>query len=211
MGGQAIFSGESLGCARGDRLIFRKLDFSLSPGDALILTGPNGSGKSSLLRLMAGLLQPFEGRLLWDGAPAAQAEELKGHLAYVGHEDAIKPSLTVAEHLKFHAGLAQLSLDRDAIERISAPLDLDELIDSQGRFLSAGQRRRLALTRLLVRPMTVVWLLDEPTNGLDAASLDAFRLMIQRHRDAGGTVVASTHVDLGLANAKPLDLAAFQS
>jgi heme exporter protein A len=211
MGGQAIFSGESLGCLRGDRLIFRKLDFSLSPGDALILTGPNGSGKSSLLRLMAGLLQPFEGRLLWDGTPADQADEFKHCIAYVGHEDAIKPSLTVAEHLRFHAGLAQLTLVNNAMERISAPLDLEDLLDSQGRFLSAGQRRRLALTRLLVRPMTVVWLLDEPTNGLDAASLDAFRLMIQRHRDSGGAVVASTHVDLGLANSKTLDLAAFQS
>lgn len=210
MGGHAIFSGEKLGCLRGDRLIFRKLDFSLAPGDVLILTGANGSGKSSLLRLMAGLLQPFEGTLSWNGEPAHQADELKHFLAYLGHEDAIKPGLTVAEHLRFHAGLAHLTLDDQALEAISAPLSLDDLLDTQGRFLSAGQRRRLALSRLLVRPLTVVWLLDEPTNGLDVASLDAFRQMVRRHRDVGGAVIASTHVDLGLGSVDTLDLGAFQ-
>ncbi len=202
----SCFSGEALACIRGERVVFAGLNFALSPGDAVLLLGPNGSGKSSLLRLMAGLLKPATGRLLWNNAPVV--EDREGHSArihYVGHHDAIKPVLSVRENLRFWAHLHDPKsgdeLTRVALER----LDLLRLADVPGKLLSAGQKRRLNLARLLAAPAPV-WLLDEPTVALDRASVKALEGVIAEHRAAGGMVALSTHADVDLPGARELHL-----
>ena len=202
-----LFEGRGLACRRGDRLVFQGLDFELAAGGALVLTGPNGSGKSSLLRLMAGLTPPLLGALSWDGTavgedPAAHRARL--HL--VGHQDALKPVLTVAETLAFSAALRETSADRvpPALQRFH----LAELADLPCRVLSAGQRRRLALARLLASPAPL-WLLDEPSTGLDEASMLDLLAAIAEHRADGGLVAIATHLPLPLPAARTLSLADF--
>ena len=199
-------AGTDLACLRGDRLLFRGLGFTLAPGAALVLTGPNGSGKSSLLRMLAGLLPPAAGVLTWNGtAVSEQAEAPRARVHYLGHRDAIKPTLTVAEMVGLHGRLRGGAGDVGAA---LAALGIGALADTPGRHLSAGQRRRVALARLLVAPAPV-WLLDEPTVGLDDAALAAFRAIAAAHRQIGGAIIAATHTDLGLDAAQRLAPADF--
>ena len=200
------FSGVALACRRGDRLVFAGLDFTVESGGALVLVGPNGTGKSSLLRLMAGLLPPFAGRLDWDGAAVRDDPALhRGRIAYLGHLDAVKPTLTVTEAVAFWADL----VDRAAyVGKALDALGLAGLADLPARFLSAGQRRRVALARVIATAPPI-WLLDEPTVGLDQASIGALESAIARHRGAGGMVVAATHAPLRLPGAIQLDLSGF--
>lgn len=210
------FRGRDLVCVRGERRVFAGLEFDLAPGGALLLAGPNGSGKSSLLRLMAGLSRPTAGALTWDGTPVAEDREAHGaRLHYVGHADAIKPAFTAAENLAFWAGLAAGGRGRAArtetrtrIDAALAYFGLGGLAETPSRLLSAGQRRRLALARLLAAP-AALWLLDEPTLALDAESFARLVHAIDDHCAAGGMAVCATHVDLGLASAGRLDLDAF--
>ncbi len=208
----ATFSGDGLTCLRGETLVFRGLDFTVPDGGALVLVGPNGSGKSSLLRMLAGLLAPAAGTLSWDGQPVAEEpDEHHARLHYVGHHDCVKPVLTVAENLSFWARLhgpagaagARLA---EALDR----LDLAHLRDVPGRFLSAGQKRRVNLARVLAAPAPL-WLLDEPATALDRASVGRVREAIAAHRAAGGMVVVSTHQDIDLADPTMLDLARFSA
>jgi len=194
----SVFTGRDLTCLRGERLVFTGLSFRVAAGETLLLRGPNGSGKSSLLRCMAGLLAPIAGVQSWNDRPLAQ--DVDGHrarLRYLGHQDAVKPALTVQENLAFWQ---QLHGHRDAagIGRALADLALDHLADLPARLLSAGQRRRVALARLLAAP-AVLWLLDEPTTALDDDSVERFVRMVGRHRDGGGMVVLSSHGDPGFA------------
>lgn len=184
---------------RGERLILRDLSFTVAAGEALLLLGPNGSGKSTLLRLLAGLKRPDAGALLWDGVDAlADLAAHAGRVAYLGHLDAIKAGLTVAENLAFVAG-------RQPVTPALAALGLAGMADLPARMLSAGQRRRLALARLPLSPATL-WLLDEPTLGLDTASLGRLGALLATHRAGGGMVVAATHLDLPLPGARSLQL-----
>jgi heme exporter protein A len=202
---------EDLACRRGTRLVFAGVSFRLREGGALVLTGANGSGKSSLLRLVGGLLAPARGRLLWGAAPLAA--DLAGHharLHYVGHQEAVRPVMTPREMLRFWAALRGLDLPaaapamRDAL----AAFALDALADWPCRWLSAGQRRRLALTRLLAAPAPL-WLLDEPTSALDDDGCDRLEQVIAAHRAAGGRVLLATHATIALDNAAGLALDAF--
>lgn len=188
-----MLKAEGLAAFRGERLVFRDLDFEVPEGGATVLVGPNGSGKSTLLRLLAGLVRPMAGRLLWRGEDAlADLPTHAERVAYVGHLDAIKPGLSVAENLAFAARLAGGS-----VEQALGAVGLAELAELPARMLSAGQKRRLALARLgLTR--AELWLLDEPTLGLDTASIARFGVMLRAHRDRGGLVVAATHVPLPL-------------
>lgn len=191
----------ALAAFRGERLVFRDIGFHLAAGGALVLSGPNGSGKSTLLRLLAGLTPPAAGTLSWDGQDALA--DLAAHarrVAYLGHQDAIKPGLSVRENLDLHARLH----NRPA-EPALAAMGLAALSDLPARMLSAGQKRRLALARLDLTPAPI-WLLDEPTLGLDTASIDRFGALLRRHRDRGGLVVAATHVPLPLDRVAELPL-----
>jgi heme exporter protein A len=202
---------EGLACRRGERLIFAGLSFRLPAGGALVLTGSNGSGKTSLLRLVAGLFPPASGRLAW--GPRSVGTDLAAHRAslhYVGHQDGIKGALTPRETLGFWAALrgSPTSRSAPAIERALDALALDELADWPCRWLSAGQRRRLALARLLVAPAPL-WLLDEPMSALDADGRDRLERAIAGHRASGGRVLLSTHLPLALDAAGSLVLDRF--
>jgi heme exporter protein A len=203
----ADLAGEDLACRRGERLVFRGLDCRLPAGGALILSGPNGSGKSSLLRILATLLAPAAGRLRWGGA--AVADDPTGYRAlihYVGHLDGVKPALNPREMLLFWAALRGAA--RPAIDAALAAFALDRIADWPCRWLSAGQRRRLALARLIAAPAPV-WLLDEPTAGLDSDGEARLAAAITAHRSAGGRVALATHQPIAIEGAASLALDAF--
>jgi heme exporter protein A len=202
---------EGLVCRRGERLVFAGLSFRLSAGGALILTGANGSGKSSLLRLVSGLLAPAAGRLSWGTIPASA--DLAAHhaqLHYVGHLDALKPAMTPREMLVFWSALRGQKLPRSelAIDRALAAFALEAIADWPCRWLSAGQRRRVALARLLAVPAPL-WLLDEPSSTLDNDSQDRLEAAIAGHRAKGGMVMLATHTPIALDAAVSLALDAF--
>jgi len=182
---------QNLAVFRGERLVFQNLSFTLPPGAALLLRGPNGSGKSSLLRAVAGLTPLAAGQILWNGGNAL--EDLPTHaqrLAWLGHQDAVKPALTAAEHVP-----------APALEAVG----LSGYRDLPAKFLSAGQKRRLALARIIAS-QAPIWLLDEPTNGLDAASIAQFEHHAAQHLATGGQILASTHTPLNLPTATTLTL-----
>ncbi len=200
----ALLTADQLICVRGGRQVFAGLSFALAQRDVLVLRGPNGSGKSSLLRLLAGFLPPAGGRLAWAGA--AIADDLAAHRArthYVGHADAVKSLLTVRENLAFAVALGGSAAG--GLATALAGFDLEALAEVPARYLSAGQRRRLALARLLAgaRPL---WLLDEPGVGLDAANRARLERALAAHRVAGGLAVLATHGDVAVEDALILEL-----
>lgn len=205
------FAGQGLGCIRGGRVVFAGLDFGIAPGEALVLLGPNGSGKSSLLRVMAGLLKPAAGQLRWGRIPIGddpEAHSARTH--YVGHHDAVKPVLSVAENLRFWARLHEPHAGRaaGAVEHALDRFGLAHLRDIPGKLLSAGQKRRTNLARLLAAP-SPLWLLDEPTTALDRQNIKVLENVFAEHRAAGGMVVLSTHQDVDLPGAHTLQLDEF--
>ncbi|MEO3432504.1 heme ABC exporter ATP-binding protein CcmA [Inquilinus sp. CAU 1745] len=203
------FAATDLACLRGGRMVFDGLGFAIEAGDALALTGANGSGKSSLLRLLAGLSRPFAGTLSWRGRPISEDSDAhRARIAYVGHADGVKAGLTAFETLSFWAALHEPREAAARAERALEDFDLSPLRDVLGRYLSSGQKRRLGLARLLASP-GALWLLDEPTVGLDAASVSRLEVMVARHRDRGGIVVLATHMPVALPGALNIDLDAF--
>ena len=205
-----MFSGSDLSCIRGEREVFRHLDFGLDAGGMLVLTGPNGSGKSTLLRLMAGLLSAEQGAMTWNGVTTSDDPEAhNARLHYVGHLDAIKPALDVTENLLFWAAMHGGHVD--AASRVSnalTALDIGFFSDTPAQYLSAGQRRRVALARILASPARI-WLLDEPTTALDKNAMATLEQIIADHRAAGGMVVVSTHTAIAGDGQAVLDLAPF--
>lgn len=201
--GERVLSAEDLACERGERPIFRGLSFALRPGEALVLRGPNGAGKSSLLRLCAALLRPAGGRLLWNGEDVwAEPDAYRAQLAYIGHLDGVKPLLTAAENVAFWGHLRGGGAGAEAS---LAAFGIGHLAALPARFLSAGQKKRTALARLLAAPAPL-WLLDEPTSSLDDDGVARLAAACAAHRGKGGIIVAATHVELGLADAHTLRL-----
>ncbi|MBT3764941.1 MAG: heme ABC exporter ATP-binding protein CcmA [Rhodospirillaceae bacterium] len=204
----AQFSGTDITCVRGERRVFSGLNYTLEDGGALVLVGPNGSGKSSLLRLMAGLLRPYEGQLTWsDEVIHEDPEAHNAKLHYVGHLDAVKPVLNVIENILFWAELRQ-GRKGFGVEPALEALGISHLGDVPGRYLSAGQKRRVNLSRLLAAPAPL-WLLDEPTTALDAQAIKSLADIIAKHRQEGGMVVVSTHTPMDLPDAEILNLGDF--
>lgn len=197
-----VLSAKNLTCKRGGREVFTGLGFSLSAGEALAVTGRNGAGKSSLLRIIAGLLRVAGGRVEFRGGDPERSIGEQAH--YLGHQDALKPSLTVMENLEFWK--SYLGGHGDSRVALMA-LGLESLAALPAAYLSAGQRRRLSLTRLVAisRP---IWLLDEPSSALDATAQAALANLMQTHLAAGGMIVAATHAPLGLENMHELRIGA---
>jgi heme exporter protein A len=196
-------SGTDLDCIRGGREVFSRLGFALQSGEALLVTGRNGAGKSSLLRMIAGLIHVAGGRLeLQDGDPELTLAE---QTHYLGHQDALKPSLTVAENLRFWA--RYLGNDGEAPPSALASVGLEALAELPAAYLSAGQRRRLSIARLVAakRP---IWLLDEPTSALDRAAQKRLVELMATHLAGGGMIVAAAHGPIGLERARELQLGA---
>ena len=186
-------SGRGIRCVRGGREVFSALDFETSSGEALAVTGPNGSGKTSLLRLIAGLLTIAGGSIDLEGGE--KELNLPEQTHYLGHRDALKPALSVLENLSFWRDFLGGEVF-DPAESL-ASVGLDHAARLPAAYLSAGQRRRLSIARLLAvrRP---VWLLDEPTNALDAAGQSLFAAVMGGHLARGGLIIAATHAPLGL-------------
>ena len=186
--------GRGVRCVRGGREVFSGLDFEASAGEVLAVTGPNGSGKTPLLRLIAGLLTIAEGSIGLEGGEAELTLPEQAH--YLGHRDALKPALSVLENLAFWRDF----LEGEAFDAGTslAAVGLGHAAHLPAAYLSAGQRRRLSLARLLAvrRP---IWLLDEPANALDAAGQGLFVELMSDHLTRGGLIIAATHAPLGLA------------
>src|SRR4051794_15776660 len=187
-------SGRGLRCIRGGREVFSELDFELFSGQALAVTGPNGAGKTSLLRLIAGLLAPAGGSIDLDGGEAELTLPEQAH--YLGHRDAVKASLSVVENLAFWADF--LGGEAAAANASLAAVGLEHTAQLPAAVLSAGQRRRLSIARLLGARRSI-WLLDEPTSALDAAGQRMFAALMRDHLERGGLIVAATHAPLEVA------------
>jgi heme exporter protein A len=193
--------GSDLTCVRGGRQVFSGVGFTVGAGEALLVMGPNGAGKSSLLRLVAGLLRPQQGRLKLEGGDLELTIAEQAH--YLGHQDALKPSLSARENLGFWTAL--LGGEAAKSDHALAAVGLDEIAHLPAIYLSAGQRRRLAIARLIAveRP---IWLLDEPTSVLDAAAQAMLADLIRAHVAASGLVLVASHGPIGLNGAKQLRL-----
>ena len=187
----------NLSCARGDRTLFRELSFRLQPGELLHVTGRNGSGKTTLLRTLCGLTRPLEGEARWGGANVrALSDDYRTQFAYVGHLNGIQGDLTPAENLRASAELVANVDDARilaALERVT----LDTHQDFPAKILSQGQKRRLALARLLVQDKTL-WVLDEPLAALDARSVELVSDILREHLARSGMVVLTSHQELDI-------------
>jgi heme exporter protein A len=194
-------TGTDLVCIRGGRRVFAGLSFEVGAGEALVVTGRNGAGKSSLLRAVAGLVRLRGGQLSLQGGDPEYTIGEQAH--YLGHQDAHKSALSVGENLKFWAGFFDAA-NADIGAALEA-VGLAALASLPAAFLSAGQRRRLSIARLVAvkRPL---WLLDEPTSTLDAAAQDRLSALMRAHLDEGGLILAATHAPLGLAGSRELSL-----
>ncbi|MET0921952.1 MAG: heme ABC exporter ATP-binding protein CcmA [Xanthobacteraceae bacterium] len=190
-----------LGCVRGGRQVFSGVGFAVDAGEALLVTGPNGAGKSSLLRLIAGLVGVAGGGIALDGGDGELTIGEQAH--YLGHQDALKSSLSVSENLAFWANV--LGSGAAKVDAALAAVGLGNLARLPALYLSAGQRRRLSIARLIAiaRP---IWLLDEPTSGLDTSGQAMLADLMRAHLAAGGLILAATHGPIGLDGATELRL-----
>jgi heme exporter protein A len=194
-------SADNLACTRGGRVVFTGLSFAVTGGEALVVTGRNGAGKSSLLRMIAGLVRIADGRLTLAGGEDEANIAEQAH--YLGHQDALKPSLSVRENLSFWSSF--LGGGTDALEPALEAVGLGPLAGLPAAYLSAGQRRRLSIARLAAvkRP---IWLLDEPTSALDTPSQGRLAELMRAHLAGGGIIIAAAHGPIGLENPREMRL-----
>ena len=194
----ALLQTSDLTCVKDDRVLFEDLNISLSAGQMLLVEGKNGSGKTSLLRILTGLNLPESGDVLWQGKPIAEVgPDYYEQVNYIGHHDGIKRDLTCLENLRLVQAMGK-----------PLPIDLDDALDKVNLYrfgdnfvatLSAGQKRRLALARLVVTEAKL-WIMDEPFTSLDKASMAMFQQMFEQHLDDGGVIVMTSHHDIDMAD-----------
>ncbi|MDE2029864.1 MAG: heme ABC exporter ATP-binding protein CcmA [Alphaproteobacteria bacterium] len=197
---------QNLACRRTRRVVFREIELEAEPGMVWLVTGPNGSGKSSLLRVLAGILGPMEGKVTWQGeAIDADPAAHRARIHYIGHVDALKSALTVRETLAYWRALHGGPSVED--EQCLGPVGLAKLADRPVQNLSAGQKKRLSLARLALHDAPL-WLLDEPLTSLDAAGRGMLGKMIDAHAAKGGIVIAATHDPFDLKGAQFLKMEA---
>ena len=205
------YQGSDLTCVRGDRRVFVDLDFNVSSGEMLVLKGHNGSGKSSLLRVMAGLITPRSGSLMLDDISCEMDPALhRTNIVYAGHLAGLKPTMSLRENLLHYTRIVRTSaLLENEIKQACEALQLSHLVDEQLRYFSQGQTHRAALLKLMMSKRAI-WLMDEPTVGLDAGSRSALAAIMQQHLERGGIIIAATHDPLSLEG-KTLLLDDFQT
>jgi heme exporter protein A len=194
----SILEVDKVGCVRGDRRLFSDMSFKLNPGSCVQLTGPNGSGKTSLLRIICGLMEPEEGEIRWQGANIRiLGEEYFTAFTYVGHRNGVKEELTSIENLRISSGLSGSEVSpaeaRDALGRIG----LGGRENLAAHLLSEGQRRRLALARLVICK-TALWVLDEVLTSLDKAAVGLISSLIEEHLNNGGMAIVATHQEMAI-------------
>ena len=190
---------KNLECVRGARRLFKGLNFSASPGELIELRGANGSGKTSLLRIICGLAAPESGEVLWQKRPVrALREEYYALVAYLAHQNGLKDELSPIENLRISSGVAGQNLTKEDAQRILSSVGLSDQTNIPTRALSAGQRRRVGLARLLASKATL-WILDEVLTSLDEAAIEMARRFITEHLRSQGIVIVATHQDLKLS------------
>lgn len=198
---------QAMACRRGRRMLFRGLDLRIVPGNITWLRGANGSGKTSLMRILAGLSHAAEGQVLWNDQPLAkQAAAARHGTIYIGHANALKDDLTLTEALAFLASLAGLDRGMERARHALDVLGLASRRDALVRTLSQGQRRRGALARLALDDAPRCWILDEPFDALDAASVERLSAIVSDHARRGGAVLLTSHQDVRVDGMRPFEL-----
>ena len=194
-----ILQGSELECVRGDRRLFKGVNFSLDAGELLQVHGPNGSGKTSLLKMLCGLATPAQGQILWRGNDIRSLKgEYYGEITYLGHLSGVKDDLTAIENLRISSALSGAEIDTERAHGALRKMGLGGRESLPAKVLSQGQRRRVALSRLLVCG-TVLWILDEPLAALDAAAVKLMQSLLEQHLNQGGMVVMTTHQEIDIA------------
>jgi len=189
----------NLTCVRGTRRLFKELNFSAAGGELVELRGPNGSGKTSLLRILCGLATPAAGEVRWHGRSIRSlGEEYSASVAYLGHQNAVKDELSALENLRISSAVSGQSLDKKRAQEILERVGLTQQQNLPARVLSAGQRRRLGMTRLL-NSTAKLWILDEVLTSLDDRAMNLSREFITNHIEQNGTAIVATHQDLNLS------------